>query len=37
MVLIVLIVNNAGWWTYIFTSLVVAAIVYFGTLGPRTA
>lgn len=31
LILIVAIVNTAGWWTYIITSVLVAAGVYFGT------
>ena len=33
LVLVVAIVNNAGWWTYIITSVLVGAAVYFGTAG----
>ncbi len=32
-VLLVLIVNRAGWGAYVFGSLLVAAVVYFGTIG----
>ena len=32
-VLLVLIVNRANWWAYIVGSLVVAVVVYFGTIG----
>lgn len=32
-VLLVLIVNRASWWAYIVGSFVVAAVVYFGTVG----
>ena len=32
-ILLVLVVNRASWWAYILGSLVVAAAVYFGTIG----
>ena len=32
-VALVLIVNRAGWWSYILGSLLVAVLVYFGTIG----
>lgn len=32
-VLLVLIANRANWWAYIFGSIVVAVVVYFGTIG----
>lgn len=33
LVIVIAVVNTAGWWTYIITSVVVAAGVYFGTAG----
>ena len=33
MVLVVLVVNRAGWWSHLIGSIVVALIVYFGTIG----
>ncbi|TBN57841.1 hypothetical protein EYE40_10815 [Glaciihabitans arcticus] len=33
LVLLVLIVNRAGWWSYVFGSVLVALAVYFGTAG----
>jgi hypothetical protein len=33
MILLVLVVNRAGWWTHIIGSLLVALFVYFGTVG----
>jgi hypothetical protein len=33
LILIVLLVNRAGWWSYVIGSVVVALIVYFGTVG----
>jgi hypothetical protein len=33
MILLVLVVNRAGWWTYLIGSLLVALFVYFGTVG----
>ena len=33
LVLLVLIVNRAGWWSYVIGSVVVALVVYFGTAG----
>jgi hypothetical protein len=33
MVALVLILNRAGWWTYVIGSVVVALLVYFGTIG----
>lgn len=32
-VIVVLLVNRSGWWAHVIGSLVVAAIVYFGTIG----
>ncbi len=32
-VLLVLLANRANWWAYIFGSILVAALVYFGTVG----
>lgn len=32
-VLLVLLANRANWWAYIFGSIVVALVVYFGTIG----
>lgn len=32
-VLLVLVANRASWWAYIFGSIVVALVVYFGTIG----
>jgi len=32
-VIVIAVVNTAGWWTYIITSVIVAAGVYFGTAG----
>jgi len=32
-VLLVLIANRANWWAYIFGSILVAVVVYFGTIG----
>lgn len=34
-ILLVLIVNRAGWWTYIIGSILVGLFVYFGTVGIR--
>lgn len=31
-VIVVLVVNRANWWAYVLGSLVVAAVVYFGTI-----
>jgi hypothetical protein len=33
MILLVLVVNRAGWWSYLIGSLFVALFVYFGTVG----
>jgi hypothetical protein len=33
LVLLVLILNRAGWWTHVLGSLVLAIAVYFGTIG----
>lgn len=33
LILVVLLVNRAGWWSYVIGSVVVALIVYFGTVG----
>jgi hypothetical protein len=33
LILVVLLVNRAGWWSYVIGSVVVASIVYFGTVG----
>ena len=33
LVLVVLVVNRAGWWAYVLGSIVVALIVYFGLAG----
>jgi hypothetical protein len=33
LVVLVLILNRAGWWTYVIGSIVVALFVYFGTIG----
>ncbi|HEY4153587.1 MAG TPA: hypothetical protein VGM38_09730 [Pseudolysinimonas sp.] len=33
LVLLVLILNRAGWWTHVLGSLVLAVAVYFGTIG----
>jgi hypothetical protein len=33
MVALVLILNRAGWWTYVIGSILVALFVYFGTIG----
>lgn len=33
LVLLVLIVNRANWWTFIVGSLIVGVVVYFGTIG----
>lgn len=33
LILVVLVVNRAGWWAYVFGSIVVALIVYFGLAG----
>lgn len=32
-VIVVLLANRAGWWAYVLGSLLVAALVYFGTIG----
>ena len=32
-ILLVLLLNRAGWWTYVIGSLAVALFVYFGTIG----
>ena len=32
-VIVVLLVNRSGWWAHVIGSLVVAAVVYFGTIG----
>ena len=32
-VLVIIVLNRAGWWSHIIGSVVVAAIVYFGTAG----
>jgi len=32
-VLLVLIINRAGWWAHVFGSIFVALFVYFGTIG----
>jgi len=32
-VLLVLLANRANWWAYIFGSIIVAVVVYFGTIG----
>ena len=32
-VLLVLVANRANWWAYIFGSILVAVVVYFGTIG----
>jgi hypothetical protein len=32
-VALVLLLNRAGWWTYVIGSIVVALFVYFGTIG----
>ena len=33
LVLLVLVVNRAGWWSYVIGSIIVALVVYFGTAG----
>ena len=33
LIALVLILNRAGWWTYVIGSIVVALFVYFGTIG----
>jgi hypothetical protein len=33
MILVVLVVNRAGWWSYLIGSIFVALVVYFGTVG----
>jgi len=33
LLIVTAVVNNAGWWTYIITSVLVGAAVYFGTAG----
>jgi hypothetical protein len=33
LVVLVLLLNRAGWWTYVIGSIVVALFVYFGTIG----
>ena len=32
-VIVVLLVNRSGWWAHVIGSLLVAAVVYFGTIG----
>jgi hypothetical protein len=33
MIVLVLVVNRAGWWSYLIGSIFVALVVYFGTVG----
>ncbi|MGV8886082.1 MAG: hypothetical protein ACOH1T_10925 [Microbacteriaceae bacterium] len=33
LVLLVLVLNRAGWWTYVIGSVIVALVVYFGSAG----
>ncbi|MCY7326745.1 MAG: hypothetical protein LH605_11540, partial [Microbacteriaceae bacterium] len=34
-VIVVLLVNRAAWWAFVFGSLIVGGIVYFGTIGAQ--